>query len=357
MRKTLERARKISFQHGKLNKSWITIYYPFFSFSLLSTRQRRDNKTKNLLDWLIEQIRGFPDQYGIHKRNAANSLGYEAKDSRKATITLELPGGEQELVDLQIGLKDSVKTRKIEFKDKRFGIENPFPNVLESSVTLKISQTDPPKCRISLESQSGERIVTEATILAPQLNVLSKESFRFQLVSNAFRIIGIIDGAWEIKTSLVETKPVEDLEKTCRLLSWGGDIVTFEIRSKHLNFKEQGKLELTGYNYFYHTLASACSTLIDLEQILSINIGDYTVLELEKFYGELLAVYCLMERSISLSFEELDISTDNLHNCNRIVAFFNFKLKELTISFIVDIDTYIQNNNLDQSRITFVFES
>ena len=142
MERALKRARQLSVEDRAVNKAKLT-----FTFS------EEDEHTTGLLDWIMDCVQGLAPDYDHAKAQLADRIGYGDRNYQ-ANITFSGPRGLDDLVDLQLGLKDELEVARFEVFDMRFGIEVPVPAMEDfDGGILRMQPETEIECDVALETE------------------------------------------------------------------------------------------------------------------------------------------------------------------------------------------------------------
>ena len=220
MERTLRRARETSVRGQLAHKAKVT-----FGFS------DEEDHTSDLIEWMVTCVRECGVEYGAKKHRLAESIGYEGR-KWKADITFVGTHGPEDIVDLQLGLKDKLEVSNVRIFDERFGIENPKPKMESSDGgTFRMWPEKELKCVVSLETESDDVAISSEMRIAsvPGLSGSDRKmAFRnelFVLVVTQGKISLTMHNAWSKELSLL------DLERLAKLLSWHDQEVRVRVTS------------------------------------------------------------------------------------------------------------------------------
>ena len=100
MARALRKGRELFVEGKPTNKATMT-----FGFS------EGEEHTADLLQWIVADVQGLAEDYGDQKRKLAETIGYGNKNYR-VKITFVGAGGVDDLVDLELGIKDQLEVSR-----------------------------------------------------------------------------------------------------------------------------------------------------------------------------------------------------------------------------------------------------
>ena len=218
MRRALKRARQLCVEGKQVHRAEIS-----FSFS------DEDEHTTDLLDWMADSVQGLAPDHGETKSRLAERIGY-GKRGYRANITLSGSRGLDDLVDLQLGLKDEVEVSGFTVFDLRFGIEAPAP-IMEGrdGGIFKIRPENEIECQVILETED-DVMSFRSTARFSMLKETSSKDVKFSFLNELFVLLVSPE---EISLSLRDVTsakiPLRQLENVARMLAWRDQDVRIRI--------------------------------------------------------------------------------------------------------------------------------
>lgn len=144
---------------------------------------------KGLVEAIQKYVGENLEEFSAQKMELVKSIGYEEGNYR-ATLTIQLPQGTSVdpldyMIDFSLGLVDRLETKRIEFKDLRFGIEAPeLTRVLEDGfVEIKERQPVGKAEIIFFIDKWSKELKIEADVFVPQGFAfdIDEDHFKFRL--------------------------------------------------------------------------------------------------------------------------------------------------------------------------------
>ena len=212
--RTLKRARNLSVQGKEAHKAKMT-----FGFS------EDEEHTNDLVNSIIDRVQGLGPEYSAEKRQLAETIGYENKNW-VAEITIDGSRGLQDLVDLQLGLKDQLEVSRFAIFDERFGIETSTPVVEKSEkATLRMQPKKDIECVVVLETDH-DTISMSSTVRLARAPGLEPGGVKLAFHNELFVLVmSTKGGSWdEVAYSIHDVRrkplPIRVLENLATMLSW-----------------------------------------------------------------------------------------------------------------------------------------
>ena len=220
MARALKRGRKLFVERKPTHKARIT-------FGFADTEERSE---AGLLPWLVDCVRHLPDSYGSDKRKLAKSLGYGNKNWR-ANITFVGKGGVDDLVDLELGIKDELRVSRFTVFDERFGIALPEPvKDIEEPAIFTMKPQHEVERAVTLETKDGLMVVPSVARMSVT-GARSPELGKLAFVNDLFALVVSTGSGVELKLRAKGgTKlGLERLAQLATMLSWREEEVKIGI--------------------------------------------------------------------------------------------------------------------------------
>ncbi|QYC11436.1 hypothetical protein [Brevundimonas nasdae] len=178
----------------------------------------------NPLDDILSTLRTIGPAYGQQKKQVAAGLGYEDGPAATGSITLAEGVTESELVDLMLGIRDSIPLDGFKIVDQRFGI--PFSRTLKGPATLSVTPQSSKTCLVTLRrTSSNEEVSWPGQILVPGIPDLAREHQRMRILAGAIEILLQPDGTANFNWSMpIERRqPIAELSRQLAFRSWADE--------------------------------------------------------------------------------------------------------------------------------------
>ena len=179
---------------------------------------------ENVITALRNQIRSIPNSYSQEKRRLTYFSGLE---DGFGPFGLEFEDGvtDDDLVDLCLGLRDSIPMKRLSPRSKRFGVTLPFGAEL-SHGTLSMELT-PQRGMIAIPADSGDLLSCSCEIFAPNaFPFIPKNKLRIRIKNDFFDVVASLGDGGEhhssIKFNLTVRMPLPDLETQIYLMLHSG---------------------------------------------------------------------------------------------------------------------------------------
>ncbi len=159
--------------------------------------------------------------YTEAKRQLVNTLGFE-DGYGKADVTLEIKSPE-DIMDLQLGLRDSLPFTRFAYKSRRFGIDSGQPEILSSRGSLSV-RPSPRNGTLRLCSSSGEEFFTPAQamgVVMPGGDPLMRKG---RIIAGCIELILHGSGKTQVVANLKtdDQVPLATIELFGQLMQWRG---------------------------------------------------------------------------------------------------------------------------------------
>ena len=217
MARALRRGRKLFVEGKPTHRATMT-----FGFS------EDEERTSDLPEWLVACVQGLAEDYGAQKRKLAETVGYGDKNYR-AKITFVGIGGVDDLVDLELGIKDHLEVSRFTVFDERFGIEAPEPILdREEPAVFRMQPTREIECVVTLETKD-DTVSMPSKARASVALQSSPEQAKLAFVNELFGLVVSVGGIkLEMRATGSTKLPIAHLAQLATMLSWGED--EFRIR-------------------------------------------------------------------------------------------------------------------------------
>ena len=224
MARALKRGRKLFVERKPTHKASMT-------FGFADTEERPE---AGLVPWLVDCVRSLPDSYGGDKRKLAKSLGYGNKNWR-ANITFVGTGGVDDLVDLELGIKDELRVSRFTVFDERFGIALPEPvkDIEEPAVFTIRSQHEVERV-VTLETKDGFMVVPSVARMSVA-GARSPDLGKLAFVNDLFALVVSTGSGVELKRRAQGATKLglERLAQLATMLSWSEEEVKMQVTGEN----------------------------------------------------------------------------------------------------------------------------
>jgi hypothetical protein len=176
-----------------------------------------DNHSTDLLDWMRSTIIVQKD-YGAAKSEIFDTVGHE---NGWGLMNVTYTGTEQEMLDLQLGLIDSLPLTRLRYVPQRFGIAAAQPEYDVEHATLSVTPVGKPATlRMQGGSPTGELMI-DAMFYDATLPDGDQVHFRWRVDAGPLRIVGGA-GRYQANVSMRydEHRSLLDLGIYLKLASW-----------------------------------------------------------------------------------------------------------------------------------------
>jgi hypothetical protein len=116
----------------------------------------QDEHTNDLLYWIEQEIGRVQAPYPVTKSHILKTIGFE-KVAGIGSVTLGVDGA-QDLLDLQLGRRKSVRVNVFRFHSVRFGIESPQPDVELFNADFSLPARHPGTIRVEFRTERSFRL-------------------------------------------------------------------------------------------------------------------------------------------------------------------------------------------------------
>lgn len=325
MERALKRARQLSAEDRAVNKAKLTFTFP-----------EEEEHTTDLLDWMMGCVQGLAPDYDHTKTELADRIGYGDRNYQ-ANITFSGSRGLDDLVDLQLGLKDGLEASRIEVFDMRFGIKVPVPAMSDSDGGIFRMQPEKDiECDVALETED-HIISLRSKARISSLKGSSPEDLQLSFLNELF-ILVVSQDAFSINVrNASSTKlPLWQLEHLARMLAWHeqdvlvrvtGDVPDMELRMK---VKGEGRQSLD------RSVGIAIGNLRDLASRSALEEIRLSLSEVLAKYQELMFYHGVLsdtQMSMKACSNGLDFDYAGLRN---LLGFVDVEVGEYTFLTLFD---------------------
>ena len=217
--RTLKRCRELSVAQTPTHKARIS-----FGFSA------SEDHTSDLVQWLRKTVQELPDDYINGKKTLAKTVGYERK-GYQANITFVTPRGIDDIVDLELGIKDELEVSRFTVFDMRFGIKAPNPiHHHEESGILRLEPTRDIECDVTLETKEDVISIPSKARFSVARGK-TPEKIKVAFLNDLFHIVVGMDDGIKLNMHDVASKKlsVTQLYQLATMLSWSDQQVHVRV--------------------------------------------------------------------------------------------------------------------------------
>jgi hypothetical protein len=195
-------------------------------------------RPKELLSYVESTIRHFSPSYGDKKRDICTRVGFEdvaveGHISFRRGITLD------DLIDVQIGLKDTIEIVDFTARSVRFGIPatNPFVSGEHGHGSIR---SNPKRCVVRVSSERCAREVSlPSDLYVPSFSDIPREKLRFRITNPFLQLVFYVSDSRLNFISRWNDSDQRNLEDLAAVL----DLVhIFGSGSVHIRLSLEGKL-------------------------------------------------------------------------------------------------------------------
>ena len=341
--RALKRGRKASAARKSTNKTMITVSF-----------NTRDEHSGDLIDWMQRTVSKLPEEYGSKKRTLGNELGYiDYKDGRnyRAEVTLDLPRGIEDLVDLQLGLIDDLPVLYIKLVDSRFGIDAPDPIEESEGGRFQWRLNSARECNMVLQSSNGDVISLAATVKCPQIPRLPPENFKCIIETWLFSVV-LQYGRNEVSfhdSHINKKLPVEHLAELASFLSWNSGPISMKIvRDGVSPITFDGRFSAMDNCRSFKTIADVARTMREIQSRAGVTAVNLSLRDLQNSIRDLSAFHTILTaKDMKLTISE--IQHGNPEYGSHILAYCDFDVGGFT--FLVVFDAPITERSRHEDRI------
>jgi hypothetical protein len=172
----------------------------------------------DLLAWMRETIESVTPSYGAEKTRIATTVGHE---DGFGLMDVSLEGNAADLLDLHLGLIDSLPIRRASYVPQRFGIAAAKPELELENAQMHIEPVSKP-VRLRLQGGSPTReLVVDAKLYNALLPAGAEPRHRWRVDAGPLRIVGG-SGSYQARltTSYDRRLPLSGLRLFTTLAAW-----------------------------------------------------------------------------------------------------------------------------------------
>ncbi|MDE0360321.1 MAG: hypothetical protein OXI74_04040 [Rhodospirillaceae bacterium] len=217
--RTLKRCRELFVARTPTHKARIS-----FGFSA------SEDHTSDLIQWVKKTVQELPDDYSNGKKKLATTVGYESK-GYQANITFVAPRGIDDLVDLELGIKEELEVSRFTMFDMRFGIQAPDPiHHHEEPGILRIEPTRDIDCIVTLETNEDSISIPSKARISVARGT-APEQIKLAFLNSFFHIVvGMNDGIRFTLQDVASKKlSIEELSQLATMFSWSDQQITIRV--------------------------------------------------------------------------------------------------------------------------------
>ena len=219
MTRTLKRCRELFVDRKPTRKARIS-----FGFSAT------EDHTSDLIQWLRTSVQELSEDYSNEKRKLANTVGYESK-GYQANVTFVAPRGIDDVVDLELGIKDHLEVSHFTVFDMRFGIQAPDPvHHHEEPGIFKIEPTRDIECVVTLETKEDVLSIPSKARISVARGT-APEKIKVAFLNHLFHIVvGMNDGVTFAMRDVASKKlSIAELYQLATMYSWSDEQIQIRV--------------------------------------------------------------------------------------------------------------------------------
>ena len=216
--RTLRRGRELFVKRKPTHKAKISFW---FSAS--------EDHTSDLVQSLIASVQGLPEDYSDAKRKLANTVGYGGRNMQ-ANITFVGTRGIDDLVDLELGIKDQLEVTRFAVFDKRFGIQAPNPiHHHEEPGIVRIEPTREIECVVTLQTKEDAFSVSSKARSSVARGT-APEQIKLAFLNHLFYVVvGMHDMKFTMRDVASKKLSITELSQVATMLSWSDEHVQIRV--------------------------------------------------------------------------------------------------------------------------------
>ena len=219
MTRTLKRCRELFVDRKPTRKARIS-----FGFSAT------EDHTSDLIQWLRTSVQELPENYSTEKRKRANTVGYEGR-GYQANITFVTTRGIDDIVDLELGIKDKLEVSRFTVFDMRFGIQAPDPiHHHEEPGIFSIEPTREIDCLVALETKEDVFSIPSKARISVARGT-APEQIKVAFLNPFFHIVvGMDDGVKFTMHDVASKKlSITELSQLATMFSWSDELIQIRV--------------------------------------------------------------------------------------------------------------------------------
>ncbi len=186
----------------------------------IDLRMTEADAQEDLISWMRRTIEAVKPNYAAEKARIASSVGHE---DGFGSMEVSFEGSAQDLMDLQLGLIDSLPVLQGRYVPQRFGIEAATPEIEFEEAKLLVEAVPKP-ARLRLQGGNPtEEMLVEAKFFSAELPGPAETLHRWRVDAGPLRIVGG-NGSYAAKLSMRydARRPLADLRLFLTMTGWRG---------------------------------------------------------------------------------------------------------------------------------------
>jgi hypothetical protein len=193
---------------------------PSFNRLYIDFRMTEADAHDDPIGWMRRTIEMVKPNYTAEKARIATSIGHE---DGFGSMKLTFEGSAQDLLDLQLGLIDSLPVQRGRYVPQRFGIEATTPQ-MEFEEAILLVEAVPKPARLRLQGGSPtEEMLLDAKCYVAELPGPDGKLHRWRVDAGPLRIVGG-DGSYAAKLSMRSDarRQIAELKMFLTMADWRG---------------------------------------------------------------------------------------------------------------------------------------
>ncbi|MFN3725272.1 MAG: hypothetical protein ACK4SZ_03090 [Allosphingosinicella sp.] len=174
----------------------------------------------DVLGWMRTTIDGVKPSYAAEKLRIAATVGHE---DGFGSIDFTFEGGTDDLLDLQLGLMESLPVKNVRYVPERFGIPAPRAQLDVDGATLFVEPEGKP-ARLRLQGgHPTEELLADATLFTASLPGEGSGQFHWRVDAAPLSLVGR-NGAYSARLSMRydDRRPLSQLVLFLTMSAWRG---------------------------------------------------------------------------------------------------------------------------------------
>jgi len=184
-----------------------------------SEADRFDGKALEQMAHILDDL---GPRYAVLKQELHETLGYgDVAGTGKLTFAEGVDP--KTLVDLALGLVDSVPISRFTYHDARFGIALPRPDVDAGEGLISITPTPVAKCSVTIrDPESDDEINLDGEVFSPGIPYLPRDYWKLRIRTPVLEIVLPASGRGQVssKSDLDEWRPLKELLDVTSIWAW-----------------------------------------------------------------------------------------------------------------------------------------